>query len=60
MRITLELEVQLSCRVVSQGRTAATGAALLGPEVGKEGGSCLQSPILMSCGGAAEQFVPRA
>lgn len=54
------MPVKLSCRVVSQGRRiAATGATLLSPGVGKEAGSCLQCPILMSCGGTAIQVVPR-
>lgn len=36
-RFELEVPLKLSCRVVSQGgRTAATGAALLGPGVGKK------------------------
>jgi len=63
MKVTLELEVhlQLSCRVISQRRrTAAAGAAQLGSGMGKEAGSCLQCPILLSCGGVAEEVVHRA
>lgn len=58
----MELEVPLKLsRVDSLGKgVAATGATLLGPKVRKEAGSCLQSPILLSHGGAAEQVLPRA
>lgn len=59
MRIPLELEVPLKLsRVDSLGKR--TGATLLGPRVSKESGSCLQSPIPLSRGGAAKQVVPRA
>lgn len=59
MRITLELEVPLKLsRVDSLGKR--TEATLLGPRVRKETGSCLWSAILLSCGGAAKQVVPKA
>lgn len=58
-RIPLELEVPLKLsRVDSLGK--GTGATSLGIRVSKESSSCLQSPILLSYGGAAKQVAPRA
>lgn len=52
-------EAQLQSGLLRQEDSSHRSSAA-GSRGGKEAGSCLQSPILTSCGGAAKQVVPRA